>query len=411
MQIRSKGIGDKSQQHGVAAIVVIVVIALILIPFGAFFVDIARVYVVRNQVQNAADAAAQVGAAALWPPNPSSPNVPYWQNGVNTAGAQLLANLAGNSARGVLIKTADIAAGYFKNTTPTRFFEVYPTLDPSIPAGAATNVDYIPAVTVSIPLDSATSKGNTNGGPVQMMFAGLMQLAGSSDTPTPIKAMATAVSGAGGAGPGALGGYAVSSCVFNAYWDTVANAPARDTDGKRYGFQLGAQIQCTPTASCLCGNIANWLKLAQPSPEVTIGGTLPLAGGDTTSDYGQANFPDQSDVVFPVIDETSCGTGPNPLNTCNAKVVGFACLHIDHTGGPPTNGPCIPSQVGSPDGLLLHAPTDVKMTTALVTDNNFKNKCFIVYFNEATHPSCTIPGGGAGGGTYYGAASTPQIVE
>ena len=49
------------------ATVIIVALALVmLLGFGAFAVDIGYLYVVRNELQNAADAGALAGAAALY---------------------------------------------------------------------------------------------------------------------------------------------------------------------------------------------------------------------------------------------------------------------------------------------------------------------------------------------------------
>src|SRR5690606_40895732 len=60
-------------QRGAVAIMAAIVL-LAMIGTAAFAIDIGRWFVVKNELQNAADAAALAGAGHLYPPLPSGPN-------------------------------------------------------------------------------------------------------------------------------------------------------------------------------------------------------------------------------------------------------------------------------------------------------------------------------------------------
>ena len=70
------------RQRGVVGVMA-PVLMLVILSIGAIAVDLGYLYVIRNELQNAADAAALAGAAGLYPANPK----PNWSNARRLKGA------------------------------------------------------------------------------------------------------------------------------------------------------------------------------------------------------------------------------------------------------------------------------------------------------------------------------------
>jgi len=389
----------------------------LLIPFGAFFVDMDRLYISRGEVQTAADSAAQVGAAALWPPVNGRPN---WAAAVAAAQAAL----SNNKVRGVPVTSADLPTansgfGYWTLASGANGWDSSTPSDSLAPPSTD-----VPAIQVTIPIGTSAGGGTVNGGPIHSMFSGLIGFVGGP-TSTPVKAAAISMSAPSqSAGPGTLAPYAVSKCVFDQYWDSAKREPVKNCGspsvyppgpgnvGSQYcAFQIGALNQCTSSATCQCGQLleaspSSGLKIYDPANPSDPAGKVTMANGDKTHFFNDGTFPTDGDIMIPVIDEASCtGGSGHPLNGSTCNIYAFACLHVDHNG---KDGDCIPDNKGNLPALL-HSPSNVAESVFIDPDNNMKNKCLIVYFNFAK--ACSLPGGTVGGGPYFGTVTPPRLVQ
>jgi Flp pilus assembly protein TadG len=92
-------------------VIVIVAIALIvLLAFAGLAIDVGHVMVVRNELQNAADAAALAGASAFYPHTPTSaPTPPNWTAAETTATSAIQLN---KSEGGTLVD-CQVQSGYW----------------------------------------------------------------------------------------------------------------------------------------------------------------------------------------------------------------------------------------------------------------------------------------------------------
>ncbi len=218
---------------------------LFLVPLlgaGALAIDYGYILLVRAQLQNAADASANVGAAALYP---YSSTGPAW----SAAAAAAASAVKLNYAAGTQLANASVITGYF-NLTGTAS-----TLEPTtITPG---NYD-VPAVMVTV----SKSAGN-NGGPIPLMLAKLFNIQSAQMS-------ATAVATAGGPSTIPAGGVfplVLDQGVVTSLWNASANAP----------YFSGA----TPTPISIGG--ANTTLTLLYIPILTIGNQTVNHGGEFTT--------------------------------------------------------------------------------------------------------------------------------
>lgn len=188
------------KQRGAVAIVAAASLVALL-SIVALAVDMGHVMIVRNQVQNAADAAALHGAAYLYSQG-SAPNF---------------------SSNGPAVTNATSAVGLNMTVTPNDSVAVaanyWKTLNSSAPSNEA-------AVQVSLTKQ------------VKLYFAPIfgMQNTNVSATATAIVQSPTVM------GQGAINvPMAIGSCMFSKYWDSSNNVPKNDPGTNQpYVFQIGS---------------------------------------------------------------------------------------------------------------------------------------------------------------------------
>ena len=135
----------------------------VLFGFMALSIDLARLYLTKVELQNAADAAALAGALAV-----SGSSKSYnWSN--VTADAQKLAR--SNFANGEQIQHVTIDTGYWDSSNPVAGLHSTETSG------------YLPAVQVTIEISSTK-----NGGPLNFFFAPIMGIDSSEIQATAIAA-------------------------------------------------------------------------------------------------------------------------------------------------------------------------------------------------------------------------------
>ena len=305
-----------SKQKGAVTLLVALTLP-ILIGAAALAVDMAHLHVVRNELQNDADAAALAGARVLYNSTTGSTD---W----SLAQAQAQAAIALNRATGIQLTEGRVQTGYWNLTGSATSLQGLP-MTPT--------VNDAPAVQVTV----RKAEGQ-NSGPVRTFLAGIM---GTSTVPL----QATAVAGVTSPGRASLTfPVAMSQCMYQKFWNMSAQPPAPVNDpktGKPYVFKIGSLYHydnCDSgqwTALNFSGKGANTIDqiLAHdqelfdpPPPMLSIGDTVFMDSGSKTSLYKAVEqcikakeYPCNT-VVMPVLDQVVAGT--------NATITGFACLKI-----------------------------------------------------------------------------------
>ncbi|CAJ0881768.1 hypothetical protein R20233_02718 [Ralstonia sp. LMG 32965] len=283
---------------------------VVFLSIGAIAVDVAHLYVVRNELQNAADAAALAGAAGLYPANPT----PQWSNAV-TKGTNAVTL---NASDGTKLATGTVTAGYW-NLTGTPAGMQAQTITPG--------TKDVPGVQVTI-----TRASGVNGGAVKgwltWVFGG-----GSAD----IRATAVAVIAAPGtANPGALFPVALNKCLFDLYWNYTTNQPINDPStgqpkilqiNTSYGSGSGtcASGEWTGFNGATDANTEKGLVSSGNPTTVNVGDSINISTGVKTSVYHAISYP--ITVTMPVV--------ANVVPGSSSPVVAFAGFTITDVS---TNG-------------------------------------------------------------------------
>ena len=296
-----------TRERGAVALWFLFLVAIIL-AFGAFAVDLARVATVRNELQNAADAAALAGAATLT----TGTTGPAWAGAASTTAAAV----ALNASDGIKLPTGSVATGYWNLSGSPGTLEAQ-TLSPG---------PYdVPAVQVTVTRDATQ-----NGGAVALLLGNFLDLASIRGSATAVAvAAAPATVGSGGLFP-----VVIDQCVLNTYWDSQTNEPLIDpSTGAPYEFEIGNGHLYA--ASCEAGQWTSFLINANNVPTIrgliASGNPSPLSIGDSiwiepgvkTTIY--SSVPVGATVVVPVATQIDSKT--------YVPIVAFAALHIDGSYG------------------------------------------------------------------------------
>lgn len=280
----------------------------ILLTLGAFAVDLPRVATVRNELQNAADAAALAGAAKLLP----SGSGPDWPSAASTTSAAVSLN----ASDGATLSVAGVQTGFWNLTGSPSTLQAQ-----TITPGAYD----APAVQVTV-----TRSTSLNGGAVSLLLGGFLDLLSTSASATAVAvAAAPSTVGAGGLFP-----MVVDQCVLNQYWDAQTSEPAIDpSTGQPYEFQVGNGHLYG--ASCEAGQWTSFLVNANDVPTVrgliTSGNPSPLSIGDDiwiepgvkTTIY--SDVPVGVTIVIPVAAQIDMHS--------YVPIVAFAAFHVDGSYG------------------------------------------------------------------------------
>jgi Flp pilus assembly protein TadG len=284
----------------------------ILLMFGAFAIDVPRVFAVNHELQNAADAAALAGAGALT----TGSSTPNW----TAAAAAATAAVPLNGSDGVKLSTGTVKAGYWDVAASS------PTLvSPSaitLPAPSGQMPE--PAVQVTI-----TRAANTNGGLVTLLLGTLMGVSTTSDSATSVAVITPASTiPAGGLFP-----MVMDQCIYDKYWDSTTNQPKLDSTGHPTEFQIGNGS--TYGGTCAAGQWTSFLTVANDVPTIrglitngnptalSIGDSIYIEPGVKTTIY--SSVPTGVTVVMPVAANISSKT--------YTPIVAFAAFHIDDSVG------------------------------------------------------------------------------
>ena len=324
-----------------------------LLLFAMLTIDLGHLIVVKQELQNASDAAALAGAGSL----SSGLTYPNWTASQSAATTAIRLN----KSDGVTLIDGQVEAGYWNLAAPAPQ-SISQTLPQSCVTAPA-SCFYKPAVQVTI-----SRSENNNGGSMPLFFGPIFGLPG-----IPVTASAVSIiSPPGTANPPALFPVAISQCLFDHYWDSATGKPKNDpATGLPYEFQIGSSYQYSA-----CGS-GNWTSFTLGVNDVTtirdlihngnpitvnIGDNIWLQPGVKNTIYSSVTVP--SDVLISVVTDVT--------TKVFKPILAFAPFHITASVG------------GSGKYIGGH---------------------FTSNFNAAG----TSPG--AGTGTYYGAFSPPMLAK
>ena len=278
---------------------------VVFLGFGALAINIGHLFLVRNQLQNAADSIALTGAKALFPAISSGPN---WSQSQTIMQSILSQFKIGD----VTLSNATIQTGYWDLTqTKKGIFTISPPAVPSI--------NDIPAVKVTI-----SKSAGQNGGPVDLFFGSFLGLSAVD-----VSASSVAVSGAPSiVDPNTLYPIILPLSLYTTYWDSSNGKPLIDPlTGNPYTFQITSD-----------GQNGNWTSFDTDENSVTAILNMMISGNPTSLKIGDPiwvqpgvktsvylSVPINVDVMVAIVDNTQAHA--------SSPILGFGALHIDFALG------------------------------------------------------------------------------
>lgn len=265
------------RQRG-AVLMLFVVVLPLLLGFSALSVDISRVLLAKQELQNAADAAALAGGAGL---DDLGGETPYNWTAAQQAARSMIDK---NPVSGRQLTDAGITTGYVQPADAQQ--NIYSPYE----SGA---IDPFSIPVVRVRLSLAVGQ---NGGPLDLVFGNIL------GSPTKdIHAEATAAAYPPGyAAAGSLFPIVLGSCMYDLYWDRVKRAPRIDpATNKPYKVMIGSTYG---GGSCYSGEWSTFGGLLNDVPAVqaliTGGNPVPIRIGDPT--YIQSGVKDAVYNYVPV---------------------------------------------------------------------------------------------------------------
>ena len=307
---------------------VMVMVAILLLPlFGlaALAVDVLNLFLIRGELQNAADAAALAGAACLNARpecNNTGQATPNWA----AASARALAFLPNNKAHGATLSAAKVETGYWSVASPSWGL---------LPANTAPSPSLSPTIQVTLEM-----KDGVNGGAVPSLFAAVW---GARDTSVAVRS-AAAITSPATAAAGTVFPLAIAKCMYDTYWDAAAGQPKTAQSVSMAGFDLpqtvGQPLLFKVTSLYKVGTCQTgaWSSLDPSSPAqgtskiqwnltpMSIGQSTPLLSGTKDPIYKSVSQCSASGtkacefVLMPIVDSVAS----NSYGVIN----GWACVRI-----------------------------------------------------------------------------------
>lgn len=281
-------------------LVLVILMMVMLLGFSAISVDVIRLFMIRNELQNAADAAALTGANYFYPT--LSTGKPNWTQASTKATAMAKLNYVDN----VLISDVTVQTGYWNMKGNPATLQAT-TITP--------DDDELTAVKVSI-----SKAAGKNGGPVQLFFGPIIGL-----QTVDVGATAIAVSG----GPasyriGKIFPIAIADNYIDNYWNESTNSP-KLSGGKAIAFKVGGEDTDSGNWTVFNVNTSSSTVLRDfvinRSPvEYEVGDTTWINPGVKQSIVYSA-VPVNVDVICPIV--------PHVTLVWNKPILGFCVIHID----------------------------------------------------------------------------------
>lgn len=426
------------KQRG-TALVFVVLTLITIFSFAALAIDVGYLFVVRNQLQNAADAAALAGANYLYGDLYKTSSVSCVQSNVifpnwSCAEANTTSAIQLNKATNTTLTDGQVASGYWNVTgNPTGL------QSQSITPGT----NNLPAVKVTI----GKSNGQ-NGGGIATFFAGILGINTLNASAT---AVAVAASSPSCIGEGALLPVVMNKCAYDSYWNSAKNEPKTYTPPT-------SPNSCVTTAppyylpgypTCTIKNNGN-ITITETGPTQTIGSPYVfwLTSGyhaSSTCEAGQwtslNNTPANSEQTISGIIENlgkvnndppppvcTKGTGQydqvwistgtmsvvyDNMSQNQYSILKCASIAPDQPGScayaviPIVNDPIL---TGQNMDVQAFACVHVKTAKGAGGGSKFYIEVEMVGENNPNHKYCVAPNSG-GGGPNYGVIQPPVLVN
>lgn len=219
----------RSQQRG-SIFILSAGIMIALTVFAVLAIDVGRVFVVRNELQNVADSAALAGANCLTRVSTAGSATQCdttmgtslnWTRASANAEAQLALNSASNFPISSTDSGHQIEVGYWNLCPPAA---ACPPGRTGVPSGGAFSTAFNPVTAFDKPAVRVLVRKavGVNNGPIAM----LTQLMFNVGAGVPMTAEAVAViSSPSSVAPGGLVPQAINKCMFDRFWDSTTNSP------------------------------------------------------------------------------------------------------------------------------------------------------------------------------------------
>ncbi len=302
-----------------------------LLGFAALAIDLGRLMVVRNELQNGADAAAMAAVPCLYRRAEclnTSATTPDW----DTATSRALAFISKNKSEDVSLSNATVTAGYWNmNGTPATLQAKTITPGP---------YDY-PAIQVQV-----RRTNGQNGGSVVLSLANIIGTPGGS-----VWVTSTAVI----SHPASLSPFpmVLSKCLYDTYWDSTTGSPKLATQVNPPGFDLpqiiGQPYFFKATSSYKVGicEAGQWSSLLIDSNSTSTISNLITSGSPQSIAIGDSLWVQPGSKTALYSDVSNCSAAGNkkceyamvPIiqdvsTHSHQPVVAFACVHVlDGIGG------------------------------------------------------------------------------
>lgn len=358
---------------------------IMLIGMTALAFDVGHLLIVRNELQNAADAAALAGANCLDKTTAGSgtdcTTVKSASLNWSIANTKALNSIGLNQSDGTGLVNGTVETGYWNinGGTILQPSSLTPLGPCTMVAGVMTTACDKPAVRVTL-----SRSAGSNGGPVGTLIATMF---GAVETSISTRAVAV-ISSPGSVTPGSMIPTAINKCMFDQFWDSTTGSPkiytgspvdpyGLSTIGQPWEFRVGSAYHY---ATCYSGqwtsfgldqnsasDIKNLINNGNAT-QLSIGDNTWIEPGTKVSNYNDLDAkyptPPGADVTMPVVDLASDLTTKG-----TAAIVAFAGFHI----------------------------TDIQGGSAKYIQGHFTN-------NITT-------GGSSGIGPYYGIYTPPRLAQ
>lgn len=313
---------------------------IVLTGFAVLAVDVGRIYIVRNELQNVADAAALAGAncldrqslaGSLTDCSATKASTLNWTR----ASAKAVYQLGQNSADNIAVATTgtgyQIDVGYWN-------------VQSNSPSGGSFSTTFSPLTMYDKPAVkvTVTKDAGKNGGPITMLTAAMF---GGSHVPMSANAVAV-LSSPGKVPPGSVIPYVINKCMYDKYWNAATGTPviytgtpadpySKSTIGQPWEFLIGSAYHY---GTCQSGQwssfsldvnsqsaVSNLIASGNPT-SLGIGDMTWIEPGTKTASYNDLDAkyptPPGADVTLMVVDTA------NLDNKGQAPIVAFAGFHI-----------------------------------------------------------------------------------
>lgn len=341
---------------------------LVLTGFAILALDVGRIFIVRNELQNAADSAALAGANCLTrasDPASSSNCLATMGTGLNwpRAATRAAAQLASNAADNLALSATDaghaVEVGYWNLMTQS-------------PSGGSFSPSFGPVGTYDKPAVrvSVTKAAGVNNGPIAMLT---QLIYGGGGAGVPMSAQAVAViSSPSMVLPDSVVPQAINKCMYDQFWNSATGQPVIYTGsppdpygistigqpweiriGSAYHYGTCASGQWTSFDQDVNSQSAIGDLIANGNPiSLSIGDLTWIEPGTKTASYYDLDAkyptPPGANVTVVVVDSSDLSTKGT------APITAFAGFHISDVqggSGKYIQGHFIPSTVAPGSGI------------------------------------------------------------